>query len=100
MKHKVLALWLLFLSVAIFPLQATAGTIRYLLRPPTMAQAQEVCQRYGLQFIGNLGHPDVFLVQASDALPADVLKQWVKNDSDVDNLEVNRHANVVETAPL
>src|ERR1700751_6202082 len=87
------------LSLALAP-QAGAGTISYLLRTPTAAQAQTVCQRYNLQLVGNLGHPDVFMVQASDALSPDVLKQWVKNDSDVENLEVDRHANVVETAPL
>jgi len=98
MKPKILAPWLLLLAVAIFPLQATAGTIRYLLRTPTMAQAQAVCQRYGLQFVGNLGHPDVFLVEASDALPAEVLKQWVKNDKDVEHLEVDKRTGLVKTS--
>jgi len=28
----------------------------------------DACKRYNLQFVGNLGHFDVFLVQASDAL--------------------------------
>jgi subtilisin family serine protease len=100
MKTKFLGPWLVLFALAAFPLQASAGTISYLLRTPTLAQAQEVCQRYGLQFVGNLGHPDVFLVQASDALPADVLKRWVKNDSDVEHLEVDKHAGLVETSHL
>src|SRR6201982_4341497 len=99
MKSTSLAVFLALLSLALAP-QAGAGTISYLLRTPTAAQGQTVCQRYNLQLVGNLGHADVFLVQASDALSPDVLKQWVKNDSDVKNLEVNRHANVVETSPV
>jgi subtilisin family serine protease len=100
MKNKSFAVFITLLPLLLAPLQAEAGIISYLLRTPTAAQAQVVCQRYNLQLVGNLGHPDVFLVQASDALSPDVLKQWVKNDSDVENIEVDRHANVVETAPL
>src|SRR5579864_8787590 len=100
MKNKSFAVFVTLLSLALAPLPAEARTIRYLLRTPTAAQAQAVCQRYNLRLVGSLGHADVFLVQASDALSPDVLKQWVKNDSDVENLEVDRHANVVETAPL
>jgi len=96
MRHKTSAIWLVVLSLALCPLQATAGTISYLLRTPTAAQAQAVCQRYGLQLVGNLGHPDVFLVQASDALPADVLKGWVKDDKDVEHLEIDKRAGLVE----
>jgi subtilisin family serine protease len=96
MRNKTAAVWLVLLSLALCPLQADVGTISYLLRTPTAAQAQAVCQRYGLQFVGNLGHPDVFLVQASDAVPADVLKQWVKNDKDVEHLEIDKQAGLVE----
>jgi subtilisin family serine protease len=100
MRNKGYALLIVLLSLALTPIEASAGTISYLLRTPTAAQAQAVCQRYNLQFVGNLGHPDVFLVQASDALSADVLKQWVKNDSDVQNIEVDRQASVVEISPV
>ena len=98
MKTRFLAPWLLLLLITVSPLQATAGTVRYLLRTPTMTQAQEVCQRYGLHFIGNLGHPDVFLIEASDALPADVLKQWVKNDKDVEHLELDKRTGLAKTS--
>jgi hypothetical protein len=97
MRTKAFAIWLTLFPLVITTLPASAGTISYLLRTPTAAQAQAVCQRYNLQFIANLGHADLFLVQASDALSPDVLKQWVKNDSDVENLEVDKQANVVET---
>lgn len=100
MRNKISVVLIALLSLALGPLPAEAGTISYLLRTPTAAQAEAVCQRYNLQLVGNLGHPDVFLVQASDALSPDVLKQWVKNDSDVENLEVDRQANVVEASPL
>lgn len=100
MRTKMSAVCLVLCSLALNPVQAVAGTISYLLRTPTAAQAQAVCQRYNLQFVGNLGHPDVFLVQASDALSPDVLKQWVKNDVDVESLEIDRQASVVETSPL
>ena len=103
MRNKSFAVLLMLLSLALAPLQAEENeerTIRYLLRTPTTAQAQAVCERYNLQLVGNAGHPDVFLVQAPDALSPDVLKQWVKDDSDVQNLEVERHANVVETSPV
>jgi subtilisin family serine protease len=100
MKIRFFAVWLVLFLAAVGPLRATAGTTSYLLRTPTAAQAQAVCQRYGLQFVGNLGHPDVFLVQASDALPADVLKQWVKNDRDVEHLEVDKHAGIVEKSKI
>jgi subtilisin family serine protease len=100
MNNKCFAVFVTLLSLALTPLPAEARTIRYLLRTPTAAQAQAICQRYNLRLVGSLGHADVFLVQAPDALSPDVLKQWVKNDSDVENLEVDRQANVVETAPL
>jgi len=100
MRTKAFAMLLTIFALILTTLPASAGTISYLLRTPTAAQAQAVCQRYNLQFVASLGHADLFLVQASDALPPDVLKQWVKNDSDVENLEVDRQANVVETSPV
>ena len=62
MRDKVSVVLIAFLSLALGPLQAEAGTISYLLRTPTAAQAQAVCQRYNLQLVANLGQPDVFLV--------------------------------------
>ena len=100
MAHRKYAALIVISLLALSASQAKAGTISYLLRTPTLAQANAVCQRYNLQFVANLGRPDLFLVQASDALPADILKQWVKNDSDVENIEVDRQANVAEATPL
>jgi subtilisin family serine protease len=97
--RKAFAILLTLFPLILTTLPASAGPISYILRTPTAAQAQAVCQRYNLQFVTNLGHPDLFLVQASDALSPDVLKQWVKNDGDVENLEVDKQASVVETAP-
>src|SRR6185369_7711361 len=36
--------------------------------------------------------------EASDALPAEVLKQWVKNDKDVEHLEVDKRTGLVKTS--
>jgi hypothetical protein len=46
--------------------------------------------------MGDLGRPDVFIVQAADALPPDVLKQWVKDDQDVEHLEIDKRTALVE----
>jgi subtilisin family serine protease len=69
-----------------------------MLRTPTPEQAQAVCHHYGLQFVRSLNDDDLYLVTASDALPPDLLKQWVKNDPDVRNLEVDNKVVVPETS--
>jgi subtilisin family serine protease len=100
MRRQILSsVGLVLLTLAQGPPQAAAGTISYLLRTSTASQAQAVCQRYGLQLVANLGKPDSFLVQGSDALPPDVLKQWTKDDPDVQNLEVDNHPNLPEKLP-
>jgi subtilisin family serine protease len=96
---KRILIWLgtLVLQVAIVPVQALAGTISYLLRTPTPAQAEAVCHHYGLQLVRSLNNKDLYLVTASDVLQPDLLKQWVKNDPDVKNLEVDNKVVVPET---
>lgn len=100
MRRCIYAVLTVVCLLALNATRAAAETISYLLRTPTVDQANAVCQRYNLQFVQNLGRPDLFLVQASDALPPEVLKQWVKNDGDVKSLEVDKQANVVEATPL
>src|SRR5712692_4413882 len=97
---KRILIWVgtLVLQVALVPVQAAAGTISYMLRTPTPAQAQAVCHHYGLQLVRSLNNNDLYLVTASDVLLPDLLKQWVKNDPDVKNLEVDNKAVVPETA--
>jgi len=95
---KRILLWLgtLILQVALVPVQAAAGTNAYILRSPSAAQAQAACQRYGLQIVRNLGDKGVYLVQGSDAVPPDLLKQWVKGDPDVKNLELDDDSQIPE----
>ncbi len=91
--------WLILLAIGISPVPAAAGTTTYLLRTQSAVQAQAVCQRYGLQLVGNLGKPNIFVVQAPDSVPFSVLQQWVKNDADVQDLETNKAAAMTETPP-
>lgn len=95
---KRILIWLvaLILQAALVPAQAAAGTNSYILRTPSSAQAQAICQRYGLQIVRNLGQDGVFLVQGSDAVPPDMLKQWVKGDPDVKNLEQDDDSRIPE----
>ncbi len=88
-KSILISLGVLVLLAALLPAQAAAGTNSYMLRSPSAAQAQAACQRYGLQMVRNLNGRDVYLVKASDSLPPDQLKQWVKGDSDVKNIELD-----------
>src|SRR5713226_4971518 len=94
-KQFLILLGLLILQAALLPLQAAAGTNSYLLESPTPAQAQAACLRYGFQMVRSLGD-DVYLVQLSDAVSPDLLKQWVKGDPNVKDLELNSKANVPE----
>jgi len=94
-KQFLILLGLLILQAALLPLQAAAGTNSYLLESPTPAQAQAACLRYGFQMVRSLGD-DVYLVQISDAVSPDLLKQWVKGDPNVKDLELNSKANVPE----
>ncbi len=85
----------MILQAALLPLQAAAGTNSYLLESPSPAQAQAACQRYGFQMVKSLG-ADVYLVQISDAVSPDLLKQLVKDDPNVKNLELDGTAWVPE----
>ncbi|MBI3670669.1 MAG: S8 family serine peptidase [Acidobacteria bacterium] len=95
-KQLLISLGILVLLGVVLPLQAAAGANNYILRSPSLAQAQAVCQRYGLQIVRNLGGSDVYLVQGSDAVPPDMVKQWVKGDPDVKNLELDVDSHVSE----
>lgn len=94
-KQFLILLGFMILVAALLPLQAAAGTNSYLLESPTPAQAQAACLRYGFQMVRSLGD-DVYLVQISDAVSPDLLKQWVKDDPNVKNLELDSTAWVPE----
>ncbi|MBI3664389.1 MAG: S8 family serine peptidase [Acidobacteria bacterium] len=87
---------ILVLMAALVPTQAVAQNVRYILRSPSASQAQAACQRYGWQMVRNLDKPDIFLIVGSDAVPFETLKQWVKDDPDVKNLEKNGKGKVSE----
>ena len=94
-KRFLILLGFIILQAALLPLHAAAGTNNYLLESPSPAQAQAACQRYGFQMVKSLG-ADVYLVQVSDAVSPDLLKQWVKDDPNVKNLELDGTAWVPE----
>ena len=94
-KQFLILLGFMILQAALLPLQAAAGTNNYLLESPSPAQAQAACQRYGFQIVKSLGD-DVYLVQISDAVSPDLLKQLVKDDPNVKNLELDGTAWVPE----
>ena len=97
---KSMLIWLssLVLQVALVPVHAAAGTNAYLLHSPTPAQAQAVCQRYGFQIIRSINNTDLYLVQLSDSVPPNVVRDWVKNDPDAKNLEFDGYAKVPEAS--
>ncbi|PYU30792.1 MAG: hypothetical protein DMG28_17445 [Acidobacteria bacterium] len=94
-KQFLILLGFIILQAALLPLSAAAGTNSYLLESPTPAQAQAACLRYGFQMVRSLSG-DVYLVQISDAVSPDLLKQLVKDDPDVKNLELDGTAWVPE----
>src|SRR2546422_5204802 len=94
-KQFLILLGFIILQAALLPLQAAAGTNNYLLESPSPTQAQAACQLYGFQMVKSLG-ADVYLVQISDAVSLDLLKQWVKDDPNVKNLELDGTAWVPE----
>jgi subtilisin family serine protease len=99
MKAIVKILLLGVLALAITPLPVTAqGTTTYILQSPSLAQAQQACQTYGLTMLSTIRPPDTYLVQVSSAVPLEALQQWVKNDPNVKRVELNNKVSVPETA--
>ena len=77
---KSMLIWLssLVLQVALVPVHAAAGTNAYLLHSPTPAQVQAVCQRYGFQIVRSINNTDLYLVQLSDSVPPNVLRDCLR----------------------
>jgi subtilisin family serine protease len=62
----------------------------FLLESPSLAQAQAVCQKYGLTLLSTIRNPGIYLVQASASVDPNRLAEWVEDDADVTHLELNR----------
>src|SRR5437879_13042616 len=86
-KRFLILLGFIILQAALLPLRAAAGTNNYLLESPSPAQAQAACQRSGFQMVKSLG-ADVYLVQVSNAVSPNLLKQKVQDDPSVKNGEL------------
>ena len=68
----------------------------YILRSPSLTQAQAACQTYGLTMVGTIRSQDTFLVQLTSAVPPAVLQQWVHGDPNVRHLEPDTKVAVPE----
>ena len=71
----------------------------YILRSPSLTQAQAACQTYGLTMVSTIRQPDTYMVQLTTAVPPAVLQQWVHGDPNVKQLELNTNVAVSEAAP-
>ena len=91
-----------FLAPAILTLALLASTASaqnsdytaYILRSPSLAQAQAACQTYGLTLVSTIRNPDTYLVEVSSAVPPGVLQSWVQHDPNVNSLQPDHHAKV------
>ena len=61
---RILILALLAVSVSPLPSPAQQQN-SYILQSPSLAQAQAVCQKYGMTLISTIHDPDTYLVQVS-----------------------------------
>jgi subtilisin family serine protease len=92
---KLLFVGLLFLTC--FAAESPAQTVNtYILRSPSLTQAQAACQTYGLTMVSTIRDPDTYLVQLTSSVPPAVLQQWVHGDANVRHLELNRKVDVPE----
>jgi len=80
------------LAFAISPVIATAqNTNTFILQSPSLAQAQAVCQKYGLTMVSTVHSPDTYLVQVSASIDPRNLSKWMEDDDDVKSIELNKH---------
>ena len=80
------------LTFAISPLKAGAQNINtFILQSPSLAQAQAVCQKYGLTMVSTLHSPDTYLVQVSASVDPKRLADWMDDDDNVKSIELNKH---------
>jgi subtilisin family serine protease len=87
------------LALTCFASKASAQTVNnYILRSPSLAQAQAACHTYGLTMVTTIRQPDTYLVQLTTAVPPAVLQQWVHGDPNVKHLELDPHVAVSEAA--
>ena len=88
--YKMLAL--AALTFALTPEIVTAqNTNTYILQSPSLAQAQAVCQKYGLTMVSTVHSPDTYLVQVSSSVDPKNLSKWMEDDDNVKSIELNKH---------
>jgi Subtilase family len=77
-----------FLALGLFATRVSAqNTFNYILRSPSLAQAQAACQTYGLTMVRTIHEPDIYLVQASGAIDPRTMVQWAQNDPNVSRIQ-------------
>ncbi len=80
------------LAFALNPVKTGAqNTNTYILQSPSLAQAQAVCQKYGLTMVSTVHSPDTYLVQISASVDPKSLAQWMDDDDNVKSIELNKH---------
>ena len=77
---------------------AQAGYNVYILQSPGLAQAQAACQTYGMTLLSTVHAPDTYLVQASAAVPPEILRGWVAHDANVKHLELDPKVEPTQTS--
>lgn len=91
MKTIYKLLFFAFLLIVLWPANGSAqGSNTYILQSPSLAQAQSVCQRYGMTFVTIIRDPGTYLVQANGYANLDQLQDLIGNDPNVVGLELNK----------
>ncbi len=92
MNRLTKLLTLTALALALTPSGTRAQNVNtFILQSPTLAQAQAVCQRYGLTMISTVHSPDTYLVQVSASVDPHSLADWTKDDPNVKHIEVDKN---------
>jgi Subtilase family len=65
----------------------------YILQSPNLAQAQAVCQMYGMTLLSTIHDPGTYLVQLNAYMTSDQLHDLVERDPNVGGLEINKQVN-------
>lgn len=92
MSKLLKTLALAVLALALNPSKAGAqDTYQYILQSPSLAQAQAVCQRYGMTLVSTVHSPDTYLVQVSASVDPRSLGEWTKDDPDVKHIELDKN---------
>jgi subtilisin family serine protease len=86
---RILILALLAVSVSPLPSPAQQQN-SYILQSPSLAQAQAVCQKYGMTLISTIHDPDTYLVQVSASVDPKSLSDWTDDDPNVKHIEIDK----------